>query len=333
MKRLGSLTERIAELDNLYLAFANACRGKQCKQEVREFRKNFDENISLLRREILMGNINVGRYHFFTIRDPKLRTICAVPFRERVLHHAIMNICHPYFDCSLIDDTYATRPGKGVYAALDRAVKAATKYKYMVKLDFRKYYDSIKHDILKEQLYRKFKDKRLLSMLCHIIDSYHDDTGIGLPIGNLTSQYMANTYLSGFDHWAKEQLKIPVYIRYMDDILLSVDDKIELKEKVRLLNNYASVRLHLKLKPPIFHTSKTGVVFLGYIIHPRRYTLSGRSKRRFRTKLLMYEHNLAVERWTEQQYKEHILPLLSFVNHADSKNFRKSCISIFYKNG
>ncbi|MBQ9363485.1 MAG: hypothetical protein IJT97_08745 [Bacteroidaceae bacterium] len=328
MKRVGFLTERIADLDNLYLAFVKACRGKQRKQEVLEFRREFDRNISGLRQQILTGDVKVGNYHYFTIHDPKERTICAAPFVERVLHHAIMNVCHEHFDRSLIPDTYATRPGKGVYAALDRAVYAATHYRYLAKLDFRKYYDSINHDVLKRKLQRKFKDKTLLGIFAHIIDSYHADTGVGLPIGNLTSQYFANVYLSDFDHRAKERLHVPVYIRYMDDILMAADSKPFLVECVRSLNASAQNDLHLKLKPPIYSPADRGVVFLGYKVLPYHYVLSGRSKRRFRTKLITYEKRLLSGEWTESEYAEHILPLVSFVAHADSRNFRKSCLDM-----
>ena len=322
------MTERIAELDNLYLAYAKACRGKQRKREVILFQEHFDENIAELREQILSGSVDVGHYHFFTIHDPKERIICAAPFRERVLHHALMNVCHDYFDRSLISDTYATRPGKGIYAALDKATSGAAHYQYLVKLDFRKYYDSICHERLFCQLCRKFKDKTLLGIFRQIIDSYHADTERGLPIGNLTSQYFANAYLSAFDHYAKESLRARLYIRYMDDILMAGNDKQELMTNVKKLSAYAHSRLGLTLKPPICHKSATGVVFLGYRILPCYYTLSGRSKRRFRTKFLSYEHLLADGLWTDSQYEEHILPLLSFVNHALSSGFRRSCIDI-----
>lgn len=299
MKRAGYLIERIASLDNLYLAFAKACRGKQRKAEVQQFRQSFDANIADLRSEILSGSVHVGDYHYFTIHDPKERVICAAPFCERVLHHALMNVCHEYFDRSLIDDTYATRPGKGVYSAIDKAVKAASRYEYMVKLDFRKYYDSISHDILKQKLKRKFKDERLLAIFCQIIDSYHADTGLGLPIGNLTSQYFANAYLSEFDHLAKERFRVPIYIRYMDDILLASDDKVKLMQQVWSLNDYARQTLLLTLKSPICHHSKNGVVFLGYRVLPHHYMLSGRSKRRFRSKLLAYEAKLTEGQWSQ----------------------------------
>lgn len=328
MKRVGRLIGQIADLDNLYLAFSKACKGKQRKQEVLSFREHFDENIASLRNEILSGNVQVGNYHYFTIHDPKERVICAAPFRERVLHHALMNVCHPYFDRSLIDSTHATRPGKGVYTAINQAVAAATHYNYLLKLDFRKYYDSIDHAVLKQMLEKKFKDSYLLRIFGQIIDSYHADTGCGLPIGNLTSQYFANLYLSALDHYAKEKVRTPIYIRYMDDILIAGNDKHELMAWKREIEKYASERLHLTLKPPVCNSSSTGVVFLGYRILPRRILLSGRSKKRFRTKLVKYQLMLGKGIWNEQQYAEHIMPLLSYTQHAESRTFRLACMEI-----
>lgn len=326
MKRTGFLIERIADLDNLYEAFRRACRGKQRKKEVLRFREHFDENIATLRRSILAGNVDVGNYHYFTIYDPKERVICAADFQERVLHHAIINVCHDLFDRTLIDTTYATRKGKGVYAAIDKAVEACSKYAYTAKLDFRKYYDSIDHDTLRSLLRRRFKDRLLLRIFDEIIDSYCVVEGRGLPIGNLTSQYFANAYLSPLDHYAKEVLHARVYIRYMDDILIADNDRSRLKEIVRAFGEQASAQLHLTLKPPMFRRSKEGQTFLGYRILPHHYRLAGRSKKRYRTKLAEYLKNFEQGRWDELTYQEHLLPLTAFVMHAVSRKFRGSCI-------
>ena len=328
MKRPGHLMESIASLENLYLAYQKACRGKRRKQEVLHFAAYFDENMERMRRQILDGTVAVGDYHFFTIRDPKVRVICAAPFCERILQHAVINICHPYFDRNLIFSTYATRKGKGIYAALDKAVSAMSHYSFTVKLDFRKYYDSIDHHILKEKLRRLFKDAALLHLFDRIIDSYCTVEGKGLPIGNLASQYFANAYLSTLDHLVMETLPPPVYIRYMDDILMAGNDLAELRRSVRVMSSFSSERLRLTLKPPVFRKAKDGQNFLGYRVRPYHYQLSGRSKRRFRSKLLKYNKLLEGEMWNEEQYQAHILPLLSFAQHAESKSFRKSCLQI-----
>ncbi|MGN0037334.1 MAG: reverse transcriptase domain-containing protein [Bacteroidaceae bacterium] len=317
---------KIASLENLYLAYHKACRGKQRKHEVRTFAAHFDDNIHAMQRELMDGSISLGDYRYFTIHDPKERIICAAPFRERILQHAVMNVCHAYFDRKLIDTTYATRKGKGVYAALEKAVEAMSRYEYTVKLDIRKYYDSIEHDVLRQVLRQIFKDKQLLALFDKIIGSYCVTNGRGLPIGNLTSQYFANAYLSALDHKAKEEWGAPLYIRYMDDIFIAGNDKAALRQCVRQMERYAADFLQVQFKPPIYRRSKDGQLFLGYRVLPFHCKLSGRSKKRFRSKLLNYGRLLAEDRWTEEQYAEHILPLLSFARHAESRSFRAACL-------
>lgn len=327
MKRVENLTERIADYDNLLEAYRKACRGKRGKKEVLAFADNLDENIASLRRQILSGHVDVGHYSHFTIFEPKQRSICAAAFHERVLHHAIINVCEEHFDRNMIDTTYATRRGKGVYAAIDKAVAAMSRYDYSVKLDVRKYYDSISHEVLMSMLRQKFCDPLLLGIFNDIVVSYSTSEGRGLPIGNLTSQYFANFYLSPLDHYIKERLRIPMYIRYMDDMLLACDSLDELHDAVRQVTAYLSENMLLCVKPPVYRRNKCGQSFLGYKVLPYRCELSGRSKRRFRTKYLRYERMFDEGVWSEQEYAEHILPLLAFVQHAVSRRFRESCMA------
>lgn len=323
MKRVGFLIEKIAERDNLLLAFYKAKRGKQYNKEVISFGNDLDSNINKLQKEIINANVSVGKYHSFTITDPKKRNIYAASFDERVLHHAIMNVCHQYFERNLISDTYATRIDKGVYKALDKAILASKKYKYVAKLDFKKYFDTISHYILKEKLSRIFKDKKLLDIFSQIIDTYSVNEGEGIPIGNLTSQYFANYYLSTLDHYVKEELKIPIYIRYMDDILMFENDRDKLKRSVNLIKKYSSEKLKLSLKTPIIKNVKDTVSFLGYKIGCNIVLMNSRSRNRFCKKIFRYEKFLSNDIWNEKEYQLHILPLISFVSYAYTKKMRK----------
>ena len=173
-----------------------------------------------------------------------------------------------------------------------------------------------------------FKDKDLLTLFDQIIDSYCTSQGKGLPIGNLTSQYFANTYLSVLDHKTKEEWKACIYIRYMDDILITGNSLDDLKQIVKEIITFASDHLKLSFKPPVYRKSKDGQTFLGYKVMPYHCKLSGRSKRRLRSKILVYNKLLEERKWTQEQYQEHVLPLLSFTNHAVSRDFRSNCLSI-----
>ncbi len=328
MKRVGDLIEKIADLDNLMLAFHKAAKGKRGRKEVIEYEKGLENNLFGLSQDLLSASVKVGNYEYFQIRDPKLRIICAASFPERVLHHALMNVCHAYFERQFIHTTYATRPEKGTYKALDRARKAFKHYPYVAKFDVRHYFDSIDHSILKVKLARIFKDKAVLKIFERIIDSYHaKELDKGLPIGNLTSQYFANYYLSGFDHWCKETLKAKEYIRYMDDFLVFASNRDEIADLARQIGEYISVNLNLELKPAVLETTERGVSFLGYRLKENNVLLNSRSKRRLNSKMVLYENLLSKQIWNEQQYREHITPLLSFSMYAHSKGLRRRIIS------
>lgn len=324
MRRVGHLVEKIAQTDNLLLAFYKARRGKQHKYQIRLFGDNLAENILKLQQEILSTDVVVGKYHYFRIYDPKERQICAAPFRERVLHHAIINVCKPYFERNLIYDTYATREGKGVYAAIDKARKGMRHFQYVAKLDVRKYFDSISHAVLKDKLKHIFKDISLLTIFDKIIDSYSVELGYGIPIGNLTSQYFANFYLSSVDHYMKECVGVPVYVRYMDDILLFATTRDDIERYVTALFDVVQHSLQLRLKPPVVQHTRYGISFLGYMLFPQKILLNRRSKIRLRQKMLAYESHRKMGKWNEVEYMQHISPLLAFANKAYTRGLRSS---------
>lgn len=326
MKRVGNLISRVSDMDNLMLAFHKAAKGKWDKEAVLNYADNLEDNLYRLSLQISSGDVQVGNYTYFKIYDPKLRTICAASFPERVLHHALMNVCHSVFERHFIYTTYATRPGKGVYAALNRAFDGINTCEYVGKFDVRHYFDTIDHQLLKEKIARLFKDKVLLKIFFAIIDSYSVADGKGLPIGNLTSQYFANYYLSSFDHWCKEVLKVREYVRYMDDFLLFSNDKHRLGQYVEAVNDYMKCELKLELKVAVLSDKGQGISFLGYHLSRHKILLNSRSKKRLKRKMSLYSQLLECSRWGERRYMEHITPLLSFSRYAYSRGLRKEIV-------
>jgi len=323
MKRQGNLLSLVADPDNLRLAFWKARKAKEAKIEVAEFRKSLDRNLISLRDELLSGTLKVGNYHYFTIYDPKERLICAASFRERVLHHALMNVCHVNFEKYQIFDSYASRLGKGTYAALQRAFEYHKKFKWFLKLDVRKYFDSIDHNILKQLLAKRFKDDGLLKVFCKIIDSYKTKDRKGLPIGNLTSQYFANHYLGFADHFIKEQLQASAYVRYMDDMVIWSDDKTKLLEIGNKFQSFIEFELALTLKPFCLNYSEKGLTFLGYTLYPNKVQLNSESRNRFVSKMKSYNFKLTSNVWDQKEYQNHVIPLIAFTNHANSLGLRQ----------
>jgi hypothetical protein len=213
MRRAANFFERIPELENLRLAFHKATRGRRGQAIVREFGSRLDEHIPAMSAGIREGTFPVDRFQQFVIRDSKERVITAPCFEERVLHYAIMNVCEPLMDCWLIDDTFACRAGKGREAAIYRAQRFTRNSLWLLKLDVRKYFDSVSHENLIDLLAKRFKDQRLLELLNWIIRAYRGELGMGLSIGSLTSQHFANFYLGWLDRFVKERLPVRAYVR------------------------------------------------------------------------------------------------------------------------
>lgn len=323
MRRANNLLPDIEEMDNLRLAFWKAGKGKRYAGSVLAYQKDLEQNLEILQQQIRNGYVEVGDYRYFNVYEPKKREICASAFSEQVLHHALMNVCHDYFDRSQIFDSYASRKGKGTYAAIDRAKRYTIKYSWYLKLDVRKFFASIHHDVLKWQLSRMFKEKRLLHIFCQIIDSYEASENRGLPIGNLTSQYFANHYLSQLDHHIKEKLKAKAYVRYMDDMVLWSQDKQMLKSWLSEIKVFIEENCRLTLKPIQLNRTERGLPFLGYRLHPYHTRLLQKSKHRFEKKMKTIYLNKEKEKWDEGQCKRRALPLIAFTQHAVSGDFRK----------
>lgn len=326
MKRAGRLMERIVLLDNLREAFLLVIRGKQQSVEARRFRENLDRELAIMAERMQGGNYRFGKYYTFTIYDPKMRTICAAPLRDRVAMQAMMRICHPVFDSYQIFDSYASRPSKGTHKALERAVYFARRNEWFAKLDVRRFFYSVSHEVMLDQLEHLFKDRLLLEYFRQQINGYEDEQGRGLPIGNLTSQYFANHYLAEADHYLKEQLQARCVVRYMDDILLFAESRQELMRLIDEYRRFVEDRLRLRLHEPVVNRCAKGVPFLGYVIHTDRITLSLRSRRRFRQKLREMTNEYEHDKIDDRKYRERLTALYAFVQHADAKPLLRKII-------
>jgi retron-type reverse transcriptase len=288
MKRAGNLIEHVADAVNLRLAFWKASKGKRAKAEVLRFRADLDARLRALREQLLSGSVAWGPYRRFMVFDPKERTICAAPFRDRVAHHAILNVIEPHFESYQIADSYACRKGKGLDAALARAVGFSRPGDWYLKMDVRKYFDSVEQGVLKMLLRRRFKDRTLLGLLDGVIDSHESSPGRGLPIGNLTSQFFANHYLGLLDHHVKQTLRCRRYARYMDDFVVWDCEKDRLRQVKDDIAGFLRSSLHLEIKPVCLNACSRGLTFLGYRVFPGRVRLASRSRKRFRRRLAVY---------------------------------------------
>ena len=323
-KRAGHLMERIASFSNLQEAFLRAARGRASESKVVKFRANLDERLQEMSAKLLDGTYKFGNYGFFYVFDPKKRLICAANFADRVAFHAIIRICHPIFDGFQIFDSYGSRRGKGTYKALDRACVFARRYTWFAKLDVCRYFDSIHHDTLLMQLGRMFKDPLLMRYFGDIINSYASRPGCGLPIGNLTSQYFANHYLTYADRYLKEDLKMPAIVRYMDDTLVFANQKDTLLQVSDLYKCFLADNLGLEIHQPVINRTCFGVPFLGYVVYGGMMRLNQRSRRRFRCKMSLLRNALEHNEISQKNYDLRSSCLEAFVKKADTEGFLRS---------
>jgi hypothetical protein len=304
------------------VAFYKAAKGKRDRADVVQFSSQLEQNIQRL--AILVGDdvFEFGNGNEFDIFDPKHRTIHAPEFSERVVHHAVMNVCELFFNSFLISDTYACRIGMGRELCVGRAHQFSKRFPYCLKLDMRSYFHSIDHTVLKRLLTRKFKDHKLLHLFNQIIGSYEKTKGKGLPIGSLASQHFANFYLGWFDHFVKNELRIKGYVRYMDDCIIWDSSFSALRQVLKRCQLFLHDELKLETKPKSLSSSKSGFVFLGCKIRKSHVQLNRRSRNRYKSSMKLLEHDYLIDEISFGQLVARAESLTSFIRSANVRSWR-----------
>ena len=284
--RADNLMAKACTDKNLENASKKARQGKKCKRAIKKFDKNKRANLEQIKKDFRAGTYKTSEYHHKKVFDPKERDISILPFfPDRVAQHALIGVLEKEFVSRLIPQTYACIKGRGIHAGL-AAVRAALQDRagtvYCLKLDVHHYYPTIVHQCMKDGVRRMIKDPRMLVVLDEIIDSEE-----GLPIGNYSSQYLANVYLDRFDHWAKETMGIKYYFRYVDDIVILSDSKEYLHELRRKIAEKLAKDFGLELKTnwQVFPVEARGIDFLGYVIRHDYVLLRKRTKQKVKKKL------------------------------------------------
>lgn len=323
MTRAGNLWPSIIERGNLVRAFHQAAKGKRWKMEVRQFAADLDGAVEQLRSALLDRTFQTGQFHVFQVHDPKLRTIHAARFVERVFHHALMNLCEPVLERQSVFHSYACRKGKGRFAAIAVAERAAQSCGWQLKLDIRKYFESIPHERMILRLRRVFKDQEVLYWLEKLVRGHRTEDGRGLPIGCLTSQHLANFYLGLLDRHCQRQPGVIAYVRYMDDFVCWSQDKDTLVAVGKDIESCVAELLGLALKhPPSPQPTARGMDFLGYRIFPSHTTLSRRSKLRYRRRLKSVAAQHHCGTLTEAEVQQRLTAMTAFVLPTRSHHFR-----------
>ena len=300
MRRKGHLYPEITSFETLLVAAKKAQRSKRFRHTVLAFHNNLEAEIFQLQQELRTRTYQPGTPTTFHIYEPKPRLISAAPYRDRVVHHALFKVINPIFEPTFDAHSFANRVGYGTHASLRKFTQLCRSHDYILHCDIRRYFANIDHEILKTKLHNKIKCPDTLWLIDTLIDSSNpqesdhtyfpgDDLFTpygrrkGLPIGNLTSQFFANLYLSNFDRFIHRTLHITHYLRYMDDFALFSNDPKQLDRARLEIETYLETH-RLQIHPIKSQRFKTciGANFVGFRIFPRTIRIRTDSLRRSR---------------------------------------------------
>ncbi|OUL23959.1 RNA-dependent DNA polymerase [Nostoc sp. RF31YmG] len=346
MKRYGNLYPEIINFENILLASRQAQKGKRFRDNVLDFNYHLETELIRLQQQLTDKTYQPGAYRTFHLINPKSRLISAAPYRDRVVHHALCNIIVPIFERTFIHDSYANRIGFGTHRALRKFTTFARNSRYILQCDIKKYFPSIDHIILKQLIRRKIKCPDTLWLIDTLIDNSNEQEPVieyfggddlltpvtrrkGLPIGNLTSQFFANIYLNGFDHFIKEQLKISKYVRYVDDFALFSDER-ELLADARIAIEEYLAQLRLKIHPvksQLFET-KIGVSFLGFRIFPDIIRVRNSNLHQARRRLKRLQTNYIQGRIELEKVNQSIQSWFAHLEHGDTWQLRQQIFTL-----
>ena len=342
MKSHSNLFNKICAFENLYLASKKAEKGKRFRNEVAVFNARRFENLLEMQKLLRAGQYPFGHFRTIKIVQPKPRLISAAPYPDRVVHHTLINVIGPLLERQFIRDSYANQVDKGTHAALGRCTYYARRFRYVWQLDIRKYFPSIDHQILLAEISRTIRCPSTLALIAQIIDTSNPQEAAnfyfpgddlftpferrkGLPIGNLTSQFFANVYLNAFDHFIKEELRLPGYIRYVDDALGFSDDVEQLREsRGRSQNFLDDWRLQLHPKKNLIYPVELGIPFLGFRVFPTHRRLLRSGVKRSRQKLRALRRLYRASRISREKVNVAVQAWLGHVRHGDTWGLRRA---------
>lgn len=353
---LDDVYDRICDYEELYQSHLEARKGKRYRDDVLVFTDRLEENLIELQNELIWQTYKVGKYRQFYVREPKLRLVMALQYRDRVVQWAIYKQLYPFYDRMFIEDSYACRRDKGSHKAADRLqywlrqVNRKPGKWYYLKLDISKYFYRVDHLVLLEILSRRIKDPRLMQLLSEIINCEDTRFGlpaglspeectedmwladVGMPIGNLTSQLFANLYLNELDQLCKHELHVHYYIRYMDDVIILSDSKKELAELKAIIEDFLNSVLHLDLnKKTAIRPCSLGVEFVGYHIWTTHRKLKKQTARRMIRNVKRMCEQMAAGTLSREEFDRTAASYNGVLQHCNSYGLKQKLNEIYFQ--
>lgn len=332
-KKLLISYEDIISIDNFLLAWQEFIKGKKSRLDVLDFSLDLIDNILQLHHDLANQTYQHGGYKSFYITDPKLRHIHKASVRDRLIHHAVYRQLYPLFDKAFIADSYSCRVGKGTHMAVirlrdfaNKASKNNTGSGWTLKCDIKKFFASINHNMLLSILREYIDDEKLTRLLGEIIGSFltPGKLGIGLPLGNLTSQLFVNVYMNKFDQFMKHKLKTKHYIRYADDFVIADSSPEYLKNLIQPIADFLKTKLNLELHPQKIQIRKfrQGIDFLGYVILPHYTILRTKTKKRMFRKIKLNREKLNKGLILEESFNQSLQSYYGMLKHCQGHKIK-----------
>lgn len=350
MKTYNRRYEQLISIDNLANAYWKARKRKSSSPVVREFDKHWQLHIVTLFKELKNFSYTPRPLKTFVLRDPKTRRICVSDFRDRVVHHALVNVLQPVFEPRFIHDSYASRHGKGSLLAIKRFdvfMRKVTRNgtcvlgarnenavcAFALKADIKHYFETVDHQILLNIISRYVRDTCIIWLVTKILCHYHSGThGKGMPLGNWTSQFFANVYLNELDQFVKHKLRAKYYIRYVDDFVILHKSKTVLQDYEKRIKEFLQL-LHLELHPTkcqILPLSK-GIGLLGFKVFYHHKTVRKRNVRKILNRLEELFDSYELGRTASSTVFDIVQGWHAYAMHGNTYKLRKKLTSIVEK--
>lgn len=324
MIRIGNLWDQILEMDNLRLALKKARKGKICRNVVKRVDRDPDKYLLQIQEMLTNKTFTTSPYRIKTIHEPKTRQIYILPYYpDRIVQHALMNKVAPILDNRMIYASCSCREGKGQHFGSKLSLKYIQQNRYCLQCDVSKFYPSINHDILISLIESIIKDNNVLWLIEDIIRSGGD--GLNVPIGNYTSQWFGNLYLTPLDRRIKQYYRIRDYIRYCDDFVLFDNDKIKLRDIGNEIEEYLKEEFKLKLSKKNLFKSTQGLDFLGYRHFPDGRILVRKSTaKRIKRRILLLPYLLENGTISIEKAAGVVASAKGWLSYANTNNYKKS---------
>lgn len=331
----ATLHEAMYEYSNIIKAYNKAIKCKRYRRDVMKFTEDKEGNIERIKQDIKQLTYEPSDYRYFKVYEPKERQIMALPFYDRVIQHAIVNMIEPVFNKRFIYHSYACRKDKGMHGASDTLYKWLydwdkyhTEPLYAIKADIHAYFKSINHEVLKQQIRKVIKDSKALVLIDRTIDHNGNmPDGVGIPVGNLTSQLYANIYLDKLDKYVKDKLQAKYYIRYMDDFIILSQDIEELRGWLKDIEIFINTELKLELNPKTtILCTRNGVDFVGYKHRATHRKVRRDSVKRIKKTIKRYQRGSI----TKEAAQKSVTSWTGHAKHADSYHLREKINAMLY---